>query len=165
MKIIVSKHSTLLAATVLMIGFGCKNDPKSGGKAVETIQTEGKISSIIRSPINADGTVDSVNVAKMYFEEPIFDFGEVDEGAVVVHEFKFTNNGKVPLAIQNAHSTCGCTIPDWPKELIAPGKSGVIKVEFDTKGKPDFQEKPVIITANTYPSMTKVFVKGMVHKK
>lgn len=161
----VNKQSILLSATIVALLFGCKNDPKPSGKAVETIQTEGKISSIIRSPINADGTVDSVNVAKMYFEEPIFDFGEVDEGAVVVHEFKFTNNGKVPLVIQNANSTCGCTIPDWPKEMIAPGKSGVIKVEFDTKGKPDFQEKPVTITANTYPSMTKVFLKGMVHKK
>ena len=145
---------------------GClKGEPTDADKTVETIQTEGKISSIIRSPVSADGTVDSVNVARMDFEEPIFEFGEVDEGAVINHEFKFVNNGKVPLVIQNAHSTCGCTIPDWPKDMIAPGQTGVIKVEFNTKGKSDFQEKPVIITANTYPSVTKVFVKGIVHKK
>ncbi|MBK9017156.1 MAG: DUF1573 domain-containing protein [Saprospiraceae bacterium] len=150
---------------MVVLFLGCQSEPTAAGKTVETIQTEGKISSIIRSPVSADGSVDSVNVARMDFEEPIFEFGEVDEGAVINHEFKFVNNGKVPLVIQNAHSTCGCTIPDWPKDMIAPGQGGVIKVEFNTKGKTEFQEKPVIITANTYPSVTKVFVKGIVHKK
>lgn len=153
----------LVAVSVILVG-ACKNEPATPGKTIEEIQTEGKISSIIRSPVSADGTVDTVNVAKMVFEQAIHDFGEVDEGAVVKHEFKFTNTGKVPLLIKNAHSTCGCTIPDWPKELIAPGQSGVIQVEFNTKGKLEFQEKPVIITANTYPSVTKVFLKGIVHK-
>lgn len=157
---------TFLAALAIVIGFGaCQTDSVAPGKQLEEIKTEGKISSIIRSPISADGTVDTVNVAKMEFESTIFDFGEVDEGAVIKHDFKFVNTGKVPLVIQNAHSTCGCTIPDWPKDVIAPGQSSVIKVEFNTKGKSEFQEKPVIITANTYPSVTKVFVKGTVHKK
>lgn len=101
----------------------------------------------------------------MTFNEPVFEFGEVDEGAVIKHEFKFVNTGKVPLVIQNAHSTCGCTVAEWPKEMIEPGETGVIKAEFNTKGKPDFQEKPVIITANTFPSVTKVFLKGNVNKK
>lgn len=153
----------LVPAALAMAIFGCKNDG-STEKSVESIQTEGKISSIIRSPVNADGTVDTINVAKMDFEAPIFEFGEVDEGAVIKHEFKFTNTGKVPLVIQNAHSTCGCTIPDWPKDLVEPGKTGVIKVEFNTKGKSEFQEKPVIITANTYPSISQVYVRGIVHK-
>lgn len=152
----------LLALSMLMSA--CQSEGKNSEKSVESIQTEGKISSIIRNPVNADGTVDTVNVAKMVFEAPIFEFGEVDEGAVIKHEFKFTNTGKMPLVIENAHSTCGCTIPDWPKELIAPGESGVIKVEFNTKGKSEFQEKPVIITANTYPSITQVYVRGIVNK-
>ena len=132
---------------------------------MEEIQTQGKISSIIRSPIQADGTLDTVNVAKMTFEETVFEFGEIPEGQVVKHIFKFKNDGKVPLVIQNAHSTCGCTVPDWPKNPIGPGDSGEIKVEFDTKSKTDFQEKPVIVTANTYPSVTKLFLKGFVIKK
>lgn len=160
------KMQTFFAVVAIVIGFAaCQSDTAAPGKSLEEIQTEGKISSIIRSPISADGTVDTVNVAKMEFESTIFDFGEVDEGAVIKHDFKFVNTGKVPLVIQNAHSTCGCTIPEWPKDVIAPGQSSVIKVEFNTKGKSEFQEKPVIITANTYPSVTKVFVKGMVHKK
>lgn len=155
-------HRVLAVGGLALSVFACQNE--GSGKQVEEIKTNGKISDIVRSPINADGTIDSVNVAKMDFEETIFEFGEVDEGAVVKHEFNFTNNGKIPLLIQNAHSTCGCTIPDWPKELIQPGQSGVIKVEFDTKGKSEFQEKPVIITANTFPSITKLYLKGTVNK-
>jgi Protein of unknown function (DUF1573) len=151
----------LLALTYM----GCQDDAGKSGKQIEEIKTDGKISSIIRNPINVDGTVDTVNVAKMVFEEPIFEFGEVDEGAVIKHEFKFVNTGKVPLIIQNCHSTCGCTVAEWPRDLVEPGESGVIKAEFDTKGKFDFQEKPIIITANTIPSVTKVYLKGNVNKK
>jgi Protein of unknown function (DUF1573) len=153
----------LILLTVAYLG--CQQDAGKPGKQIEEIKTEGKISSIIRNPINVDGTVDTVNVAKMVFEEPIFEFGEVDEGAVIKHEFKFVNTGKVPLIIQNCHSTCGCTVAEWPKDLVEPGQSGVIKAEFDTKGKADFQEKPIIITANTIPSVTKVYLKGNVNKK
>jgi hypothetical protein len=142
--------------------FSCQEDPSGNDKAVQEIQTEGKISSIIRSPISAEGNIDTVNVAKMTFENNMYDFGEVKEGDVVKHEFKFTNTGKVPLLINNVHSTCGCTVPEWPKEAIQPGQSNTIKVEFNTKGKPDFQEKPVTISANIYPPTTKVFLKGYV---
>lgn len=164
MKKIMRKNIGLALVAMATLLFGCQNDAGNSEKGVESIQTEGKISSIIRSPITADGAEDSLNVAKMEFEEPIFEFGEVDEGAVIKHEFKFMNTGKVPLVIQNAHSTCGCTIPKWPTDMIAPGKGGVINVEFNTKGKSEFQEKPVIITANTYPSITQVYLKGTVHK-
>lgn len=159
-----TRFQALRIAAMAALLVGCGKDG-SQGKSVEEIKTDGKISSIIRSPISADGTVDTVNVAKMVFEETEFNFGEIDEGAVIIHEFKFTNTGKVPLVINNAHSTCGCTIPQWPKDPISPGQSGVIHVEFNTKQKHDVQEKPVIITANTYPSVTKVFLRGIVHPK
>ena len=152
-------------STILMVFTACQKDAPNAEKSVQEIKNEGKISDIIRSPITAEGPTDTTNVAKMEFEEAIFDFGEVDEGAVVKHAFKFRNTGKVPLLINNAHSTCGCTIPVWPKDPIAPGQSGEIKVEFNTKMKADFQEKPVIITANTYPSVTKVYLRGNVFNK
>lgn len=164
MKFTKNKIGCLALAFHVAFLAACQQDSGKDGKSVESIPTEGKISSIIRSPVTAEGLEDTVNVAKMKFEETIFEFGEVDEGAVISHEFKFVNAGKIPLVIQNAHSTCGCTIPKWPKEMIAPGKEGVIHVEFDTKGKSEFQEKPVIITANTYPSITEVYLRGTVRK-
>jgi hypothetical protein len=163
MEKITNMHKGLAATILLLTAFACNNEGGTG-KQIEEIKTEGKISSIVRSPISADGTVDTVNVAKMAFEQTVYEFGEVDEGAIVKHEFKFTNTGKQPLLIQNAHSTCGCTVPEWPKDVIPPGQTGIIKVEFDTKGKTELQEKSVIITANTYPSVTRLYLKGIVNK-
>ncbi len=156
--------SIVLPILLLVLVVGCQEDSDSG-KSVQEIQTDGKISSIIRSPISADGKTDTVNVAKMAFENAVFDFGEVMEGELVKYVFKFKNTGKVPLVINNAHSTCGCTVPEWPKQPIPAGEEGEIKVQFDTKAKHDFQEKPVIISANTYPANTTVYLKGYVNPK
>ncbi len=160
---ILSKSTPIffLITFLIIIGNSCQ-EGQSTGKSIEEIKADGKISSIIRSPISADGMEDTVNVAKMVFEELTFDFGEVAEGDIVKHTFSFTNKGNVPLIINDAHSTCGCTIPKWPEDAIPPGKNGKINVEFNTKAKPNFQEKPVIINANTYPSVTKLFIKGYV---
>jgi len=149
--------------------WGCANEggqPDSvSEKSVEEIKQDGPIrnSDIIRNPVSANEPLDTVNVAKMTFEEPRFDFGEVQEGEVVEHVFEFTNTGQSPLIINSARSTCGCTVPEWPKEPIPPGESGVINVRFNTKNKKNKQTKPVTITANTYPTTTKVFVTGFVN--
>ena len=132
---------------------------------VEEIKTEGKISSIIRNPITADQPVDTVNVARIVFEEMAHDFGTMKEGAVVEHTFDFKNEGKVPLIISNVRSSCGCTAPSWPKDPIEPGKKGKIQVRFNSSGKYEQQVKPVIITANTFPPETKLSIKAFVEKK
>jgi hypothetical protein len=120
---------------------------------------------IIRSPVSANRPLDTVNVAKLSFDEPTFDFGTVSEGAVIEHTFSFTNTGKVPLLISNARSTCGCTVPEWPETPIDPGEAGEITVRFDTKNKSQLQVKPVTITANTYPSTSKIYLQGVVAKE
>ena len=150
----------------LIVGLAaCQNQPNpSKEKSVEEIQDAGTItnSSIVRNPISANEPEDTINVAKITFEEESFDFGEVEEGDVVTHVYKFTNTGKVPLVISNARSTCGCTVPSWPKDPIPPGEGGELEVRFNTKNKKEKQQKPVTVTANTYPSNTKVFLSGYV---
>src|SRR5690606_8499536 len=127
---------------------GCVNegsqqtkDQKNGVKEI-SLEPGNRISDIIRSPVDADAPVDTVNVAKMTFENTRYDFGTIREGEIVTHVFKFTNTGKVPLMISDARSTCGCTVPSYPKEPIPPGKGGEISVRFDSKGKKDHQAKP-----------------------
>lgn len=122
----------------------------------------GTISSIIRNPATANQPLDTVNVAKISFAEEEFNFGEVEEGEEVVHVFRFTNTGKVPLLITDARSTCGCTVPSYPREAIAPGAGGELKVVFNTLNKQEAQRKEVTITANTVPSQTKVALVGFV---
>src|SRR5215204_6765023 len=61
------------------------------------------------------------------FNEEEFNFGTIKQGESITHNFEFTNTGKEPLIISNAAGSCGCTVPEWPKEPIAPGAKAVIK--------------------------------------
>ncbi len=156
----------VIALLALLINACQPDSPGSAAdeKQVEEIRPEGglKNSEIIRSPVSANEPEDTVNVAKLSFEEPVFEFGRVPEGQMVEHSFPFTNTGRIPLIITHARSTCGCTVPRWPKEAIAPGEGGEIMVRFNTLGKKNQQSKPVTITANTYPKETVIHVKGHV---
>lgn len=99
------------------------------------------------------------------YDETSYDFGVADEGTVVKHVFKFTNTGSEPLVISNAKGSCGCTVPTWPKQPVAPGAKGEISVEFNTKGKPGRQSKQVTVTANTNPTDTHIEILGEVRGK
>lgn len=90
------------------------------------------------------------------------DFGTLNEGDVVEHSFTFKNTGQAPLIIESAKPSCGCTVPDWSKEPIPVGGEGVIKVKFDSKGKPNVQNKTVTVTANTWPKVTTLRFKAFV---
>ena len=103
------------------------------------------------------------------FDQDTYDWGKVMDGEKVTHVFKFKNTGSEPLIISNAKGSCGCTVPEWPKDAIAPGKSGEIKVVFDSKGKGAVggkeDSKRVTVTANTDPVDTYLTIKGKVDKK
>ena len=89
------------------------------------------------------------------FDKEEHDFGILIDGEKVTFSFRFTNSGDKPLIISNAKGSCGCTVPNYPKEPIAPGNSSYIDVTFDSKGRTGKQSKAVTITANTNPN-TKV---------
>ena len=99
------------------------------------------------------------------FKEESFDFGSVKEGESVTHEFSFTNTGKSELLISSANGSCGCTVPEYPKEAIKPGKQGVIKVTFNSKDKVGMQHKTVTIIANTIPNSKVLTISGEVKKE
>ncbi|MCS7074229.1 MAG: DUF1573 domain-containing protein [Bacteroidia bacterium] len=99
---------------------------------------------------------------ELTFESETFDFGKVNQGEVVKHTFKFKNTGKADLQIQNAQASCGCTVPNWPKDPIKPGGTGTIEVSFNTAGKSNYQNKTVTITSNAEPSTKILYVKGEV---
>ena len=90
------------------------------------------------------------------------DFGTINEGDVVEYTYKFKNTGDAPLIIQNAQGSCGCTVPDWTKEPIPAGGEGFVTAKFDSKGKPNIQNKTVTVTANTWPKQTVLRFKAMV---
>ncbi len=109
---------------------------------------------------NTGTTVVSADAPLIVFERDIFDFGKIKQGEKVNHEFKFKNTGKSPLIISNATATCGCTVPEVPKEPILPGKEGVIKVIFNSEGKEGMQDKVITVSSNANPATTSVHLVG-----
>jgi hypothetical protein len=87
--------------------------------------------------------------ANMKFEELDHNFGTIKQGESVTYIFKFKNDGKEPLIINTAVGSCGCTVPEYPKEPIRPNGSGEIKVTFNSTGKSGPQDKTVTITYDT----------------
>ena len=95
------------------------------------------------------------NGAQIEFEKEVHDYGTIENGANGQCTFNFKNSGNAPLIISNAKGSCGCTVPDWPRNPIAPGETGVIKVSFNSKGRAGRQDKRVTLTTNAVPQ-TKV---------
>ena len=158
-------HRSILFLLLAGLLFSCQTkEPSREGRTVaEIVPGDGaRPSDIVRNPVSATEPQDTVNVPRMAFEKSTYDFGTVGEGQMVTHSFEFTNEGTVPLLISSARSTCGCTVPEWPKEAIEPGGSAAISVRFNTKYRSGRQTKPITIIANTYPSVNQVFLTGTV---
>jgi len=98
----------------------------------------------------------------MTFAEPVFNYGKIEQGDVVMHDFTFVNTGQRDLVITDIRASCGCTQPTYPFLPIAPGKSGVIGVKFDSKGKLGKMKPMVTITTDADPPINKIFLEGFV---
>lgn len=110
----------------------------------------------------AEAPAETGPVTSMTFAENSHDFGTIDEGDVVTHVFTFTNTGDNPLILDRCKGSCGCTVPQCPKEPIAPGATGEIEVKFNSKGKKNKQTKTVTINANTVPEQTRITISANV---
>lgn len=166
------KNLGLLFAFSLVFMVACKNDSATteSAEAVPAAPTAVNTPTPTANPMgDNEPAVPAGPITTLKFEETEYDFGTVMEGEKVVHDYAFTNTGDEPLIISNAKGSCGCTVPDWPREPIAPGESAVIKVQFDSKNKGKvggaLQSKRVTITANTDPVNTYLTIKGKVDKE
>ena len=111
---------------------------------------------------NPNGSAADMPKTSIEFTEDSHGFGKIRQGEVVSHTFKFTNTGENPLRIETVKPSCGCTSPNWTKEDIAPGGTGEIEVEFDSKGKNGMQNKSVTVVANTEPQAKVLTFSGEV---
>lgn len=103
---------------------------------------------------------------KLQFEKTTYDFGNIrEEGGKVTHEFTFTNIGDEPVKINSARAECGCTRPEFPKEEIAPGASGVIKVTYNPLGRPGGFTKVVTVRCTGNPGKFNLKIRGTVIPK
>ncbi len=102
--------------------------------------------------------------AQMAFASLSHDYGSVVYGADGTYRFNFTNNANKPIVITNVKSSCGCTIPSWPKEPIQPGKTGSIVVKYNTKLSGSFN-KTVQVFSTADNSPVKLSIRGKVNAK
>ncbi len=101
----------------------------------------------------------------MSFTQSLHDFGVITEGEVKEYSFQFKNTGNAPLHIEHAKGSCGCTVPQWPKDPIAPGATGQIVVKFNSTNKVGKNSKKVTIVANTEPISTVLTITADVKSK
>jgi Protein of unknown function (DUF1573) len=110
-----------------------------------------------------DEIVHDMPKTTMQFYETRYSFGEVSQGKVVKHSFRFKNTGENPLMIAKTDVTCGCTVTGFPDEPVAPGQEGDLTVEFNTAGKtPMYYEKPVVVHSNAVPEAVTVKIDATV---
>lgn len=98
------------------------------------------------------------------FEKMEHDYGTIQQGADGNCEYKFKNTGNEPLIISDVRKSCGCTTPTWSKEPILPGKSGVIKVGYDTNRIGAFTKTITVISNATNPSVELKFMGNVLAK-
>ena len=113
-------------------------------------------------PAKANATAPAGPTTTIAFTDYEHDFGTMTQGDAVTHLFEFTNTGDEPLIIDNCKGSCGCTVPQCPKEPIQPGETGQIEVKFNSKGKKNQQTKRVTVNANTDPAQTFLTIKAFV---
>jgi hypothetical protein len=157
-----------LLAGVLLVS-GCEE--KNGEKDERIDALEQKISQLEQGQVSAPANAQSVtpadpsSIGQFEFENMEYDFGTINEGQVVEHQFEFTNVGQSPLVISNVQASCGCTSPDWTKTPVKPGEKGFVKVVFNSAAKSGVQSPTVSIQANTSPNVTRLRLKGNVNQK
>jgi hypothetical protein len=110
-------------------------------------------------------TVNKDTAPVMTFAKESHDFGQINEGDKVVFDFFFTNTGKSALIISSAAATCGCTVPEYPKQPLAPGKTGIIHVVFNSTGKSGMQNKTITLTTNSFKGNEELHLVGNVKPK
>jgi uncharacterized cupredoxin-like copper-binding protein len=125
-------------------------------KAVESIETTNETSVV------TEAQTPSAQLPVMTFDKTTHDFGTIKEGEAQQTVFTFTNSGSAPLIITNATSSCGCTVPDYPKNTpIAPGDSGQLTVNFNGTGM-NKVTKTIRVEANTASGFENIKIEAFI---
>jgi len=133
------------------------------GTTAKKVNSSTTASSPATPSASSAGTAKTTGVPVMTFDKTSHDFGTINEGDKVTTTFGFTNTGDADLIIVDARGSCGCTVPEYPKnKAIAPGETGSIVVSFDSSNKPGIQQKSVTLSANTASGREMLRIKSSV---
>ena len=143
----------LIAGIICLTNMSCDNNPTKKINQQNLLETEKRLEQESVLPI-------------LKFDFDTYDFGEVTDGEIVEVDYTFKNTGETNLIIYDASASCGCTVPEYPKDKeIKPGESGVIKARFDSSGQTGKQVKSITLTTNTKNSKKIIRMSGFVINK
>lgn len=146
------KKSFILLATIVAFSlFSCKDNAANKVEEEKVVSAEQRDADLSTYP-------------EMSFDDLQFDFGDISQGTHVDHLFTFTNTGDAPLVITNARSSCGCTIPEYTREAVAPGEKGELLVKFDGSGRGTVN-KTITLSTNTEEGSERLRIKANVQPK
>jgi len=111
---------------------------------------------------NAQTPSSTEKKADIQFVDDSHDFGNIKEGTMATYEFTFKNTGTEPLILSDVHASCGCTTPEWTREPVAPGATGVIKAIFNSNGRPGAFSKSITVTSNAASGQKILTFRGTV---
>lgn len=157
MKNKISSISIICMAAMSLVVSSCSDTPKNENALRADTVTDNKI--------ERDSIKNAMEPSEITFVQSHHDFGTVKEGVRLAHEYVFKNTGDKPLYISDVISPCGCTVPEYDKQPILPGKEGKIKIEFNTEGRVGNQEKKLTVIANIPQEHTFVSFKATVEEK
>ena len=142
-----------IVGIICFMNISCNNNPTKKINQQNLTETEKRLEQESVLPI-------------LKFDFDTYDFGEVTDGEVVEVDYTFKNTGESNLIIYDASASCGCTVPEYPKDKeIKPGESGVIKARFDSSGQTGKQVKSITLTTNTKNSKKIIRMSGFVINK
>ena len=158
----------LISLSVLL--FACGDVAKEVGDNKKSLVKKEQVkpslsSNLVMNDNTAESSSEKSGMPEFNFEKELHDFGQLVDGEKVSYSFKFTNSGDAPLIISNAKGSCGCTVPNWSRDPIAPGESGSIDVTFNSSGRSGKQNKAITLTANTNPSRKVINITSEVTSK
>ena len=134
-----------LLALIAITFASCKKEAETPVAPNTTLDTN---KPLIQQPTNEEVATANTKPTEITFNKTKHNFGTIKQGDKVSYVFTFTNTGENDLLISRANGSCGCTVPEFPKKPIAPGKTGMMKVSFNSTGKSGPQHKTVTVFAN-----------------
>jgi hypothetical protein len=144
------KQLILLLVSLALVSCNSSSDEK-------TITTD-----LVNSPLTANSNAEKVLTPNIEMLETSYNFGEIQQGESVTHDFILKNTGDADLLISAAKGSCGCTVPQWPKTPIAKGEEATIKVTFNSAGRSGKQNKTVTLVTNAIPNTKVLTINGNV---
>jgi hypothetical protein len=144
------KQLIFLLVSLVLVSCNSSSDEK-------TITTD-----LVNSPLTANSNAEKVLTPNIEMLETSYNFGEIQQGESVTHDFILKNTGDADLLVSAAKGSCGCTVPEWPKTPIAKGEEAAIKVTFNSAGRSGKQNKTVTLVTNAIPNTKVLTINGNV---